>query len=103
MKRYIALLVCALLLVTMMFVSCDDDAPVVDAHQHTFGDVWSMDETNHWHAATCKDGEDCATAKVSVAAHADADKNSLWFSVPYTVSDLLPGSSMWVKASSVKR
>lgn len=77
MKRYIALLVCALLLVTMMFVSCDDDAPVVDAHQHTFGDVWSMDETNHWHAATCKDGEDCATAKVSVAAHADADKNSV--------------------------
>ena len=77
MKRYIALLVCALLLATMLFVACDDNAPVADAHQHTFGDVWSMDENSHWHAATCKDGEDCATAKVSVAAHADADKNSI--------------------------
>ena len=79
MKRHIALLVCVLLLVTMLFVACDNgnDTPVVDAHQHTYGDVWAMDDTNHWHAATCKDGDDCATAKVSVAAHADADKNSI--------------------------
>lgn len=24
------------------------------AHEHTFSDTWSKDETNHWHAATCE-------------------------------------------------
>ena len=57
MKRHIALLVCVLLLVTMLFVACDNgnDTPVVDVHQHTYGDVWTMDDTNHWHACTKKD------------------------------------------------
>ncbi len=79
MKRHISLLLCALLLVTLMFVACDkgSDTPAANTHQHTYGDVWSMDETNHWHAASCKDGADCANAKASLNAHADADKNSI--------------------------
>ena len=87
MKRHIALLVCILLIVTMAFVACgkgdvdettgETSGENINTHQHTFGDVWSMDETNHWHAATCTDGEDCTSAKVSVTAHTDADKNSV--------------------------
>ena len=37
---------------------CDDcgyekPAPVV-VHEHTYSNVWSKDETNHWHASTCE-------------------------------------------------
>ena len=24
-----------------------------DVHEHTYATTWSMDETNHWHAANC--------------------------------------------------
>ena len=70
MKRLIPLLLSVLVLAAMVctFVACD-------AHQHTYGDVWAKDADNHWHAATCTDGEDCAAAKASVAAHADSDNN----------------------------
>ena len=84
MKRHICLLVCAFLLLATLLVACGSDtnegnsnAPTGNTHQHIYGDVWSMDETNHWHAATCKDGTDCAAAKASLNAHADADKNSV--------------------------
>ncbi len=80
MKRHILLLVTVLLLVTMVFVACNEtEAPDgnTSAHQHTYGDVWAMDETNHWHAATCTDGTDCTSAKASVAAHTDADNNKV--------------------------
>ena len=84
MKRQICLLVCVLLLFALMLVACDNgtdsgdpNPPAGNTHQHVYGDVWSMDETNHWHAATCKDGADCAAAKASLNAHADADKNSV--------------------------
>lgn len=27
-------------------------------HTHTYAEEWSFDETNHWHAATCKHKEE---------------------------------------------
>ncbi len=73
MKRRISLLVCALLLVTFMFVACDENT----GHQHTYSDAWSADATNHWHAATCSEADDCATSKTVVAAHADKNKDKV--------------------------
>ena len=41
-------------------------------HTHTYNtDEWESDATGHWHAATCTDKADCATAKNAFAAHAD--------------------------------
>lgn len=44
-------------------------------HTHTFSDKWTSDETNHWHAATCTDGDECKKAVDGKAAHADANKD----------------------------
>ena len=38
-------------------------------HTHTYAQEWSHDENQHWHAATCNDGESCATAKGSLGDH----------------------------------
>lgn len=38
-------------------------------HTHTYASEWSHDENQHWHAATCNDGESCATAKGSAGDH----------------------------------
>ncbi len=71
MKRRISLLVCVLVLAiaTMAFASC------ASAHQHTYGDAWQKDAQNHWHAATCTDGDDCTAAKTSEGAHVDANSD----------------------------
>ncbi len=75
MKRHIILVMCALLVIMMAFVACKGDP--FDTHEHTFDDTWAVDATNHWHAATCNDNEDCKAAKVSVAEHADKDNNKV--------------------------
>ncbi|MBQ7379436.1 MAG: hypothetical protein IJW70_07150 [Clostridia bacterium] len=41
-------------------------------HDHTFAEVWSTDETNHWHASTC--GHDVTDA---LESHKDEDNNGL--------------------------
>ncbi len=93
MKKQIALLIAILLIATMCFVACngsgneqttsntdsnsESESAGGEAHSHTYGDVWSMDETNHWHAAVCTDGSDCTAVKASVKAHADADNDKI--------------------------
>ncbi len=67
MKRHITLLL-SVLLVALALVGCS-------GHQHTYSDEWQKDETNHWHASTCTEGDDCKAAKASVALHTDADGN----------------------------
>ncbi len=71
MKRRIALVLSVLLLVTLAFAACDEAAV------HTYTDAWSVDETNHWHAATCTDSEVCKEAKAAVAPHADANEDKV--------------------------
>ncbi len=73
MKRHITTLLCVLILVALALTGCGDK----DTHQHTYGVEWQKNETNHWHSATCKDGDDCASAKASEGAHADADNNKV--------------------------
>ncbi|MBQ3019473.1 MAG: hypothetical protein IJD77_02635 [Clostridia bacterium] len=31
-----------------------ESIPVLDAHEHTFSESWSSNETHHWHTATCE-------------------------------------------------
>ena len=73
MKKHVSLAVCVLAVVAMVFslVACN-----ATAHEHTFSDKWSYNETNHWHAATCTD-EGCGSAKGADNAHADSDKNKV--------------------------
>ena len=73
MKKHVSLAVCVLAVVAMVFslVACN-----ATAHEHTFSDKWSYNETNHWHAATCTD-TGCGSAKGADNAHADSDKNKV--------------------------
>lgn len=74
MKRNFRLLVAVVALVAMVLTiaSCDVINPG-KSHEHTYSEDWSHDESGHWHAATCKDGEDCASAKSDEAAHTIED------------------------------
>ena len=64
MKKLLVLLMAMLLACTLAFslVGCGE-------HEHTAGDKWESDATNHWHVCT---GEDCTEA-LDKAAHADED------------------------------
>ncbi len=82
MKRNFKLLVAVVALVAMVFTlaSCDvlqgiigGNDPQPQPHEHQFSAEWSSDETNHWHASTCEDGEECATATSDLAAHTIED------------------------------
>ena len=83
MKRNFKLLVAVAVLVAMVLTlaSCDVLQDVLDKlnpeqpqpHEHQFSADWSKDETNHWHAATCQDGEECTTAISDLAAHTYVD------------------------------
>ncbi len=66
MKKSFLLLLCLILVALTALVACD-------GHEHTYSDVWSMDETNHWHKATCEHTD----ATAAVGAHVDADKNKV--------------------------
>ena len=35
-----------------------ESIPVLDAHEHTFSESWSSNETHHWYAATCEHTDD---------------------------------------------
>ena len=69
MKRHLSLLATILVLVAMVFTLASCGMFGSDEHQHTYSDKWSNDETNHWHAATCSDGDECKSAKADEAAH----------------------------------
>ncbi len=48
-----------------------------DAHQHTYSDVWQMDENSHWLSAVCNNGDDCSVAKGALSAHTDSNNDKL--------------------------
>lgn len=69
-KRNLLLLLCIVLAVALVMVSCgkktEDEAP----HVCGFSNSWSSDANGHWHASTCTEHPD---AKSAEAAHADAN------------------------------
>ena len=77
MKRNFKLLVAVVVLAAMVMTlaSCDVINGILDKinppqpHEHTFSADWSYDATNHWHAATCTDSEECGSQKSDVAEH----------------------------------
>lgn len=78
MKRNFKLLVSVLALVVMVctLASCAQIQGLINQimpHEHEYSADWSHDETNHWHAATCENGEDCLAATAELAAHTMAD------------------------------
>ena len=78
MKRHIQLLVCLLVVFATVFTfaACNNNNEE-EAHQHTYGDAWAVNETNHWHAATCTEEDACKSAKVSEAAHKDENTDKV--------------------------
>lgn len=54
-----------LLTTTMLIGSMFLGITSCKAHEHTFAEDWSKDNTNHWHAATCEHTEE----KSDLAAH----------------------------------
>ena len=71
MKKF-SLLICAALLLSLALVACDKGGEQ-DTHTHTYADVWSFDENNHWYAATCEHAEE----KANVASHTDAQNDGV--------------------------
>ena len=49
MKKQIGLFTAILFAVNTLMVSCSQEG-----HEHTFAEEWTIDETNHLHAATCE-------------------------------------------------
>ncbi len=60
-------------------------------HTHTFSDKWTSDSANHWHIATCTDGDDCKTAISGKAAHMDADNDGKCDVCQYVTKATLTG------------
>lgn len=91
-KRNLLLLVCILLAVALVMVSCgkknSDEAP----HQHSFANVYSSDATGHWYAATCEHTD----AKLGFVAHSDSDKNGLCDVCNYVTCAHTYDTSVWV-------
>ncbi len=63
----LSVLVVAVMMLTL--ASCTSDAN----HTHTFSNDWTVDDANHWHAASCTAGDACKTATSDKAAHTFVD------------------------------
>lgn len=48
--------ICLMVSSLFMLTACDNDKDLgkQNAHEHTYSEVWSSDETYHWHNATCE-------------------------------------------------
>lgn len=69
-KTIISLVLVFAMLMAMGLSGCTDPNPgTTGAHEHTFSDTWTSNDTQHWHAATCEH----TSEKKDAAAHADAN------------------------------
>lgn len=58
--------------ITVSYLEKDVSIPnEAKPHEHTFSEIWSIDETNHWHAATCEHSD----LTKDLAAHDYGDDN----------------------------
>ena len=93
-KRNLLLLVCVIIALALVMVSCGNKNNEEVPHQHTFDtNNWTSDATGHWHAATC---DDAATAKLQFAAHSDSDKNGVCDVCEYVTCAHEYDTSAWV-------
>ncbi len=75
MKKSIALIL-SLVMAAAVLVSCngeDGKSDKTTAHTHTFSGEWSMDENNHWYAASCEH----VGQKANLAPHDDKNNDGL--------------------------
>ena len=54
MKKGTTTLLLALLVFLCLAVSCKNDPSTPPSHEHSFESSWSVDDTYHWHKATCE-------------------------------------------------
>ncbi len=67
MKKIVCLVLSLVMLLAVM------SACKPEEHVHTFDTMWDMDETDHWHPATCEHTEEVSDKE----AHMDEDGNDL--------------------------
>ena len=70
MKRKFLVLLSMVLILTLVCASCGKKDEKNEC-EHTYGEKWSSNATEHWHAANCEHTD----LKSDVAAHTDADQN----------------------------
>ncbi len=80
MKRQLSMLVSLLIVAAMMLslASCDITSLFggqTEEHKHSFSEAWLSDATNHWHAATCDEKDDCKSATTALEAHKFGEDN----------------------------
>ncbi len=79
MKRQLSMLVSLLIVAAMMLslASCDITSLFggQTEHKHSFSEVWLSDATNHWHAATCDEKDDCKSVTTAIEAHKFGEDN----------------------------
>jgi hypothetical protein len=71
MKRKFLVLLSVVLILALACTACGNKNNNNEDCEHTYGEKWSSNATEHWHAATCEHAE----LKSDVAAHTDADQD----------------------------
>lgn len=73
MKRFLSVLLCALMIVSL-FAGCGEekDPTTTAAHKHTYSTQWTTDENSHWYAATCEH----TNLQANYGEHLDENKDS---------------------------
>ncbi|MBR2622615.1 MAG: hypothetical protein IKD15_00125 [Clostridia bacterium] len=88
MKKKIPMLL-ALVMSATTFAACN----LGKQHEHTFGDSWTVDANQHWHAATCEHGEE----KKDAGNHADANEDGKCDVCDYEVGHTHTFEETWSK------
>ena len=74
MNKKLLSILALVLMVCVLFVSCQEPAPEEPPHEHTFDTAsWSSDATMHWHKATCEHTSEMK----DVQGHIDANKDGI--------------------------
>ena len=69
MKKYISILLCAVMILSLL-AGCNNDGTEpteTTKHKHTYSSEWSHDENNHWYQATCEH----STLQANLGEHVD--------------------------------
>ena len=72
MNKKLLSILALVLMVCVLFVSCQEPAPEEPPHEHTFDTAsWSSDATMHWHKATCEHTSEMKDVQGHVDANID--------------------------------
>lgn len=74
MKRFLSILLCAVMLLSLL-AGCGkgDDTTAPTEHKHTYASEWSTNETSHWYQATCEH----STLQANFGEHVDDNLDAI--------------------------